>query len=183
MDTIETRNTLGELRALPGSRTVAGYAIVFNALSEDLGGFREQIAPEAARGLAGHEVRAYYNHNTDHMLGRTGNGTVRTQVDGRGVGVEIDVPRTGYGDAMLELIGRGDITGMSFGFRTLADGWDDRARPPVRTILEMRVFEVSVVSHPAYPDTTVALRSLQILAGRSLKTLLLEHRQRTAGWR
>lgn len=186
MDNLERRFTTGEIRATATGRWIQGYAIVFNALSEDLGGFRERIHPDAVKRSLGEELRAYYNHNTDNIIGYTGARppTLRASVDSRGLAVDIDVPRTSFGSDMLESIGRGDVQGMSFGFRTLADDWDHRrGAEPIRTILDMRVFEVSVVSHPAYPDTSVALRALGILRGRSLATLVLEHRQRTAGWR
>jgi uncharacterized protein len=141
---------------------IRGYAIVYNRLSEPLGFFREQIAPEAVtRTLAGGvDLRALVDHNPEKPLGRIAAGTLRVETDAHGLRVEIDPPQTTYGHDILESIRRGDVTGMSFAFRTITERWDESATPPIRTVLDMDVREVSVVTFPAYPQTEVALRSL-----------------------
>jgi Escherichia/Staphylococcus phage prohead protease len=139
---------------------IRGYAIVYNRLSEVLGFFREQIAPEAIQSTLreGVDLRALVNHDPNVLLGRMKSGTLRVETDSHGFRVEIDPPASATG--ILESIGRGDVSGMSFAFRTLADKWDETVEPPIRTVTDMLVREVSVVTFPAYPQTDVALRSL-----------------------
>jgi uncharacterized protein len=151
------------------SKRIRGTAIVFNALSEVLGGmFREKIAPEAVdRTLrSGLDVRALVDHDPSKILGRTKAGTLRLDKTSQGLQVTIDPPDTTAARDILESIQRGDVTGMSFGFRTLEDSWDQKTDPPTRTVLDMEVFDVSIVSYPAYPQTEVALRSLRSLRER-----------------
>ena len=102
-------------------RRVAGYAIVFGDLSEDLGGFREVIMPEAVdRTLSEQiDVRALANHNPADVLGRVSAGTLRLQKDARGLLVSIDLPKTSTGNDLLELVSRRDVSGMSFSFSML----------------------------------------------------------------
>lgn len=144
------------------ARRIKGYALVFNRLSEDLGGFREQIAPEAVlRTLReGLDVRALFNHNPEIVLGRTKAGTLRLDKDPHGLAVTIDPPDPVNPPNLLESIRRGDISGMSFSFRTLEDSWDFKTDPPTRTLLDMIVREVSPVTFPAYSDTSIAVRSM-----------------------
>jgi HK97 family phage prohead protease len=154
----------GELRV--ESRGVApvirGYAIVYNRLSELLGFFKEQIAPEAVTRtlMEGVDLRALIDHDSRAVLGRLKAGTLRVETDGHGLHVEIDPPNTTAGHDIVTSIRRGDVQGMSFAFQTLTDTWDQTVDPPIRTVTDMRVREVSIVTFPAYPQTEVALRSL-----------------------
>lgn len=144
------------------TEVIRGYAIVFNRLSEHFGFFREQIAPEAvARTLKDRvDLRALVDHDPVRILGRLTAGTLRAEQDGHGLLVEIDPPETTSGQDIVESIRRRDVTGMSFAFRTLKDLWDELTDPPTRTVRDMLVREVSIVSFPSYPQTEVALRSL-----------------------
>jgi hypothetical protein len=81
--------------------------------------------------------------------------------DDRGLAVEIDLPDTQVGRDLRESMSRGDIDGMSFGFRVTKQDWDESGDTPLRTIREVELFEVSVVTFPAYADTEIALRSLE----------------------
>lgn len=168
MDNRETRTfQRQEVRAEPDSRTIRGYAAVFGSESEDLGGFTEYIAPGAFDGVLNDDVRALVNHNDNLILGRTSSGTLRLSVDERGLAYEFDVPNTSYGNDLLESVRRGDITQSSFGFTVAEDAWDYEGKgmgkkKPKRTIKKVaRLYDVSPVTYPAYPDTSVALRSLQ----------------------
>lgn len=160
------RRTAGEIRMDPsGDRRLTGYAIVFNTLSLDLGGFKERILPQAVdRTLAENiDVRALFNHDPGKVIGRARNGTLRLRTDGHGLSVAITPPTVTDPTNLLESIDRGDITGMSFGFRTLEDDWHMEDGIPVCEVLDMRIREVSIVSFPAYTDTDiqVAQRALQ----------------------
>lgn len=164
-DEIEIRACIGgELRVESRgvARVIKGHAIVFESLSENLGGFREKIAPEAVdRTLKdGIDLRALVDHDSAKILGRLTAGTLRVEKDGRGLLVEIDPPETTVAQDIVESIKRRDVTGMSFSFRTIDDEWDFKVDPPVRTLTDMLIREVSVVTFPAYLATDVAMRSL-----------------------
>src|SRR6185295_15501001 len=88
-------------------------------------------------------------------MGRLSARTLVMKKDQEGLRVEIDPPDTTYSRDAMESIKRGDLTGMSFAFRTLKDQWDETTDPPTRTVLDMRVSEVSLVTFPAYPSTDI----------------------------
>jgi HK97 family phage prohead protease len=145
--------------------TFTGYAIVWDTLSLNLGGFRERVAPRAMdRTLREKvDVRALMDHNPAQILGRLSSRTLRLISDRHGLRVEIDVPDTSYGRDAIESVGRGDISGMSFGFRVFDEEWTEQDEMPIRTVTDMVVREVSIVTFPAYTDTDVevAHRSMQ----------------------
>jgi uncharacterized protein len=141
-------------------RTVGGYAALFDTETEIGGMFREKIAKGAfAKAVAG-DVRALIDHDTGRVIGRTKAGTLRLEEDDRGLAVEIDLPNTSDGRDIAELIERGDVSGMSFGFRVTKQEWDESGEMPLSTIQEAELFEVSAVAFPAYEETEIAMRSL-----------------------
>src|SRR5918995_5655434 len=75
-------------------RTLHGYAAVYGAVSGDLGGFRERIAPGAFANVLGADVRALLNHDPSEVLGRTRSGTLRLADDQRGLRFELDLPES-----------------------------------------------------------------------------------------
>ena len=144
-----------------GSRSIAGEAVVYNALSEDLGGWREQFAPGAFRNsLRTTEVMALYSHDEADILGRQSSGTL-TLTDGPdALRFECKLPNTTVGRDVQELCARGDLKGMSFGFTAVVDEFKTGADGTVvRTVLEATLYEISVVGNPAFSQTTVSLRS------------------------
>jgi HK97 family phage prohead protease len=149
-----------ELRAESQGQTIAGYAAVFNSLSVEIFGFRELILPGAfAESIAGDDIRALWQHNTEAVLGRTKAGTLRLAEDAKGLRVEIDAPDTQVGRDALALIARGDVDQMSFGFRVLADDWnEDEDGMLIRSVAKVKLYEVSPVTFPAYNATTVSVR-------------------------
>lgn len=150
-----------EGRADDDKRTLTGYAAVFNSDTDIGGWWTERIAPGAFAGSIGRDIRALVDHDWGRIIGRTKSGTLRLSEDDRGLKVEIDVPNTTDGNDLWELVERGDISGMSFGFRVTKQEWDETIDPPVRTIKEVELFEVSAVAFPAYDDTEIGKRSLQ----------------------
>lgn len=149
-----------ELRA--DSRTLAGYAAVFNSTADIGGHFREIIAPGAFRDtLESSDIRALIDHDSGRLIGRKSAGTLRLAEDDRGLRVEIDLPDTSDGRDLATLVSRGDLDGMSFGFVVRHDEWDETSNPPTRTIHKVDLREVSAVTFPAYGDTSLALRSLE----------------------
>lgn len=148
-----------------GKPRMVGHAAVFNQLSEDLGGFREQIMPGSfAEAIEKDDVRALWNHNADHVLGRKASGTLTLAEDARGLAIEILPPDTQMGRDLVTLMERGDVNQMSFGFQVRPGGQDwakDDNSQVVRTIKRVRLFDVSPVTFPAYPQTDVAVRELR----------------------
>src|SRR3546814_4468734 len=94
-----------------------------------------------------------FDHDRGRVLGRSSTGTLRLKEDDKGLAVEIDLPDTSDGRDVATLIQRGDVSGMSFGFRVTHDEWDETVDPPVRTVHAVELREVSVVSEPAYEGT------------------------------
>lgn len=160
----EVRN-IGEIRAVAESRNVDGYAMVFNSLSENLGGFRETIVPEAVDGVIERsDIMAVLNHdNSRGILARSryGNGSLSLEADEKGLRYYFDAPHTSLGDECLEYLRRGDITQSSFAFTVAEDSWAKQEDGTyIRTILKFdRLFDVSPVFTPAYAETSVKCRS------------------------
>lgn len=152
---------------------IRGYAAVFNRLSEDLGGFREQIAPGAfAKAVTKNDIRALVNHNPDLVLGRNKSGTLRLSEDEHGLAIEIDPPDTQTARDTMELLKRGDMTQMSFAFTVNKDTWtEEKGKVPIRTLEDVNLFDVSVVTYPAYPQTSVKVRSLFSSMGLDIEAL------------
>jgi len=139
-----------------------GHAAMFNSLSEDLGGFRESIAPGAfAKSLESADIRALFNHDSNIVLGRNKAGTLRLSEDASGLAIEIDPPDTQAARDLMVSLQRGDINQMSFGFRTITDKWEKRDGEWLRTLREVELFDVSPVTYPAYAATDIAVRSMQ----------------------
>lgn len=144
------------------SRTIGGYASVFNKMSSNLGGFVERVDPKAFNKSAGDGypgVVARFNHLDEFLLGTTRAGTLRLSIDDNGLLYEVDVPKTR--EDVYELVQRGDVAKSSFAFRVLEDDWESTSDGfPVRTLLKTQLMDVAPVVTPAYPDATAGLRSL-----------------------
>jgi HK97 family phage prohead protease len=151
-----------EFRAADGRLVAAGYASAFNRLSQNLGGFVEQVAPGAfTKTIQEQDVRALFNHDENALLGRLSAGTLRLAEDGTGLGYEIDLPDTTVGRDVAKLLERKDVSGSSFGFRTVEDDWSETENGfPLRTLKAVSLRDVGPVTFPAYTDSTSALRSL-----------------------
>lgn len=165
-----------ELRAAATDepQKVFGYAAKFNSRSENLGGdnyqFFEIIEPGAFDDVLNDDVRALLNHESSAILARSkaGKGSLKIGTDDTGLWYEFEAPDTQIGRDLITSIQRGDIDQSSFSFTVRAEGqkWvetKDGDGPTVftRTISKIsRLYDVSPVTYPAYPDATVALRSL-----------------------
>ncbi len=146
---------------------IAGYAAVFDSQSEDLGYFqelREEIDPHAFDNVvaANPDVRGFFNHDPNCVLGRTTAGTLRLNVDARGLNYEIDPPDTQLARDLMVSLRRKDITGSSFSFACKRDQWTDNPDGSVtRRILEFdALYDVGPVTFPAYPAASSGVRSL-----------------------
>jgi len=160
-----------------GTRRIVGHAAVFNQWSEDLGGFREQIAPGAfAEAINADDVRALFNHDTNQVLGRNRSKTLTLLEDSRGLMSEIILPDTQLARDLEALMKRGDINQMSFAFSIDQDGqtWKKVGEGPwERTITKVsRLYDVSVVTFPAYPQTDAAVRAMRALEDAAAHDML-----------
>jgi HK97 family phage prohead protease len=157
-----------EIRSENGM-TLEGYAAVFNSRSENLGGFTEQIAPGAftATLKARNDIKLLWNHDTANVLGSTRAGTLMLTEDSRGLRVKAELPDTNLGRDIAYLVKRGDIDSFSFGFSVNEDSWNSAGNE--RTLESVRLFEVSLVSFPAYSATagTATVRGIDQLAKRA----------------
>lgn len=156
------------------SPLIKGVSPPFNSKSEDLGGFREIFAPTAFDKVVGRhrndprggvDVVALFDH-AGQPIGRTTNDTLKLSISDRGLNYSIDPPDTTLGRDILTLVRRRDLFGASFAFSLPASGGEswtqDGDGTATRTILEVaNLWDVSVVTRPAYPQSSAALRSLQ----------------------
>lgn len=178
----ELRNC--SLRKNDESRTVEGYAIVFNSESKDLGGFTEIIEPAAIDGiLEKSDILCLLNHNQDRgVLARSkyGKGSLTLEVDDTGLKYRFDAPNTALGDELLEGIMRGDISTSSFAFTIESDNWTKKEDGSyLRTITKFKeLYDVSPVYQEAYPETSVALRKIEQMKADDLKDYFVELRKK-----
>ena len=137
-------------------RTVHGYAALYNTLSEDLGGYREKLAPGAFKAVVDSDVRALLNHSANEVLGRTKSGTLRLFDEERGLRFELDLPDSPLGQNVREAVRRRDLDGASFRFEVGDEEWQD----DVRTIVTVKALrDVTLATYPAYPAASVELRT------------------------
>ena len=138
--------------------TIRGYAAVYDSDSEWMGGFYEQIERGAFDDVLENDVRAYFNHDENLLLGRVSAGTLRISTDKRGLYYEVDLPNTTYANDLAELMKRGDVNQSSFAFLIEKDRWEQRNGTTYRIIEKVsRLLDVSPVSQPAYPEATSEL--------------------------
>ena len=124
-----------------------------------------------AEAIKNDDVRALWNHDPGEVLGRMKNGTLSLSEDDTGLAFEIDVAETTVGNDALVSIRRGDVDQMSFSFGVQKDEWtQERSEElPTRRLIKASLSDVSPVTFPAYPDTDVAVRSLETWRGAGLK--------------
>ena len=169
---IETRTNSAEfeIRDDGDGMTFEGYAAVFDSPSEPLP-FTERIAPGAFRGSLKqrNDIKILWNHDTGSVLGSTRAGTLQLTEDERGLRVSAKLPNTSLGRDTAELIRRGDVDAMSFGFSIPRNGDSWNADGTERTLKQVRLHEVSIVAFPAYTATagTAQVRGLDKIAQRA----------------
>ena len=172
-----------ERRALPlervefrhdgtGPGKFAGHAAVFKkraAIGDPKRwGFWEELDPKAFdRALdEGQDVRLLVDHDPSKLLARTASGTLELRTDKRGLYTEAELADTSVGRDTGVLLKRGDLSQMSFGFTARSDVWETlKDGSELRRILDVDLFDVSIVTFPAYPETDAALRSAIDAAG------------------
>jgi len=166
---VEFRQFTAEMRQMGDGNTFVGYAARFNSDSQPLP-FVERIAPGAFRKTLGskRDVRLFVNHDSGQVLASKRSGTLRLEEDEKGLRVEADMPDTQAARDLKELMRRGVVDSMSFGFSVPrgGDSWsEDGSR---RELREITLHEVSVVTgFPAYEATSAAVRSLEAVCERT----------------
>jgi len=157
---LETRLLQTEMR-VDSDGAIEGYAAVFNEWSELLGYFREKIRPGAFRKtIKEHDIRALFNHDPNYVLGRNKSETLSLKEDKYGLAFKVIPPDTQWANDLRISIERGDINQASFQFDVVRQEWDWNAMPNERELIEVRLYDISVVTFPAYPQTIVSARSL-----------------------
>lgn len=140
-----------------------GHAAIFNRATQ-IGppkwGFREQIAPGAfTKTIQEADVRLLMNHDPNFLLARNKAGTLTLSEDVRGLATVADMAPVSYAQDLAILLERGDISQMSFAFEVIKDQWEaDTEESELRTLLEVKLYDVSIVTYPAYEDTDAGLR-------------------------
>ena len=159
-----------------------GYALKFNSLSEDLGGFKEVITPEALKETDFSDVRALLNHNADKVLARSSAGTLDLNVDDKGLKFRFKIPDTTYGMDLAENLRNGNINQCSFGFSLDENGdefrYDEKENIYKRTLNKIKeVVDISLVTYPAYKDSSVApaLRSIDKIENELVEQRKIQH--------
>lgn len=181
IDTTERRRTLElpvQLRAAPDPAVspgvLFGYALEFNQLSRDLGGWFEEIDPGAVDLATTGRVMCRWNHYSNGLLGTTDAGTLRLSVDERGLAYEDDLPATSLGRDIAVLAERGDVRYSSFAFRVMPSGerwYIDAEDRLVCRVLAMSLVDVAPVADPAYWSSSAGMaRSIDVEQIRSTLT-------------
>lgn len=158
------------------TRTIEGYAVVFNTRSQLLPDYsvyrmvQEVIEPAAIDEnlLRSCDIKALLEHDHSRMIARSykGNGTLTLTKDERGIKYSFEAPDTAEGNYALEMVKRGDLFGSSFAYTTdeAVDGnvtYTKEGDTLIRTVHKIdNLYDVSIVSDPAYLDTSVTARSL-----------------------
>jgi uncharacterized protein len=167
---IQRRTMTAELRTAGDEFALVGYAATFNSWSKDLGGFRERILPGTfARSLAAKaDVKCLKNHAPDNILGRTKSGTLTLSTDAKGLKFRCELDKNSQAHKDLYAsVQRGDIDECSFAFTVPAGGDaltegldpDTNQRCVLRTLKDVDLLDVSVVTYPAYNQTSAGARN------------------------
>jgi HK97 family phage prohead protease len=167
-------STTGLIAQRAGSATgsgVYGYPVLWNTLSRDLGGWREQVAPgafDASLSSSDMDVVLLFNHDSNMILGRERNATLHLRGDATGLHMDATLAQTTLGKDVSLLLERGDLRGMSFGFTVDDHGeyWSNTGGEVVRTVTSARLYDVSIVTSAAYSEAWAAIAKQRMQAWR-----------------
>lgn len=141
---------------------IVGYAVKWGQRSNTMGyyyKFEERFEKGAFFDAIQGDVIAAWNHNWNELLGRSTSGTLILEEDDIGLRYEIAMPS--WAEKYVETVQRGDVSGSSFTFVPEVEEWDETNEIAVRTIKKAKLYEVSPVIHPAYPQSEAGVRSMQ----------------------
>lgn len=144
---------------------IVGHASVFDSWSETLGGifpFKEIVRKGTfTETIKLDDIRALFNHDPSYVLGRNKAGTLELEEDEIGLRVVITPPDTSWANDLIKNLRRGDISQMSIGFIVLEDTWGTQDGIDIREIKKVQLFDVSIVTYPAYTQTDVGVRAME----------------------
>lgn len=159
--TMRTASTDFMTRDEDGKLSIEGYFAVFNSVYDICPGLSESISEEAFNNTLSDDIRALINHDTTLVLGRTKAGTLQLRTDSHGLWGHIDInPKDVDAMNLYNRVQRGDVDQCSFGFDILNEETDFREDGSIHwTIKEVKLYEVSPCTFPAYEETNIAARS------------------------
>lgn len=154
-----------KVRQQDDERYIEGYFIRFNEETELWKGVYEEVDPGAVDdSLKNNDIRCLFNHDTSIVLGRTGNGTLELKKDSKGIFGRVKInPNDKQAMDIYARIERGDINACSFGFNIIDEEIQNRDDGATKFILKkIDLHEVSPVTFPAYPTTSIEAREKDI---------------------
>lgn len=162
-----------QMRGVPGSfktraeesgdMFISGYFAVFGSEYELWPGASESVGPHAFDEALDDDIRCLINHDTRLVLGRNIAGTLQLRVEEKGLWGEVKInPNDQDAVNVYERVKRGDVNQCSFGFDIVAEEFEDRGDSVHWTIKAVKLYEVSVVTFPAYEETGVEARKRQV---------------------
>jgi len=162
----QTRSSVSEFMTREENNDIfiEGYFAVFNSTYELWPGATETVAPGAFAETLGRDVRALIDHETRLVLGRNTAGTLELREDSHGLWGRVKInPNDTDAMNLYERVKRGDVNQCSFGFEITDEETEFRDDGTVQwTIKAVKLYEVSIVTFPAYEDTGVAARKVQL---------------------
>lgn len=166
-----------ETREADGKLYISGYFAVFGSEYEIFQGASERVDPGAFEETLSSDIRCLIDHETRLVLGRTKSGTLTLKVDSRGLWGEVEInPNDQDAMNLYERVKRGDVDQCSFGFDILDEEFEDLGDKVRWTIKKVKLYEVSVVTFPAYEETSVTARKRQLDDMRKKDNELWKHR-------
>ena len=175
-----------QTREAEGGPIIEGYFAVFNSDYEIWPGAIEQVAPGAFTSALGGDIRALADHDTRIVLGRTTAGTLELREDEKGLYGVIKInPEDQEAMNLYHRVQRGDVTQCSFGFDIVAEDYEHRPDgSDLWIIRDVVLYEVSVVTFPAYAETSVQARKddINTIRSRQLAARKSALKERIAKW-
>lgn len=159
----KTKFTITRQNENPDEMIIEGYFALYESETELWEGSYEILSKGAFDNTLNNDIRALWNHNTQFVLGRNKNNSLELRTDDKGLFGVIKLPKTQYAQDLYELVQRGDIDQASFGFNILNEDLEELASGGYRwRINEIDLHEISVVTFPAYENTSVQARSKEV---------------------
>lgn len=166
-----------QTRAEDDGLYISGYFSVFNSNYQLWEGATESVAETAFDDTLSGDIRCLVDHETRLVLGRTKAGTLTLKTDSRGLWGEVKInPKDTDAMNLYERVKRGDVDQCSFGFRILDEEFTDSGNSVHWTIKKVELYEVSVVTFPAYTDTSVSARERDLESIRSKQNTVWKER-------
>lgn len=166
-----------QTRAEDDGLYISGYFSVFNSNYQLWEGATESVAETAFDDTLSGDIRCLVDHETRLVLGRTKAGTLTLKTDSRGLWGEVKInPKDTDAMNLYERVKRGDVDQCSFGFRILDEEFSDNGSSVHWTIKKVELYEVSVVTFPAYTDTSVSARERDLESIRTKQNTVWKER-------